>query len=72
MNQPSSSSSAAAASAMINVISPSASSSSSGAVKNASMVAYVVRCPTCEVEFCSACKKTVSLRWATCIDAMVD
>lgn len=53
-SQPSSSSGGAAA--MISVISPSSSSSA----KNASMIAYAVKCPTCEEEFCSACKKPVS------------
>lgn len=65
--QPSSSSSAAAASAMINVI----SSSGSGAAKNA-IVAYAIRCPTCEEEFCSACKKTVSLGRGKAVNVAVD
>lgn len=55
-SQPSSSSGGGTA-AMISVISPSSSSSA----KNASMIAYAVKCPTCEEEFCSACKKPVSL-----------
>lgn len=53
LNQPSSS----ATPAMISVITSSPSSSSSTG-KNATLVAYAVRCPTCEEEFCSACKKT--------------
>lgn len=55
LNQPSSS----ATPAMISVITSSPSSSSSTG-KNATLVSYAVRCPTCEEEFCSACKKTVS------------
>lgn len=56
MNQPSTS-------AVISVVS-TAASTSTGAGKNAAaLVAYAVHCPTCEEEFCSACKKTVSLGW---------
>lgn len=55
-------SSSSAATAVINVISPSTSTSSTGGTgKNAALVAYAVLCPTCEEEFCSACKKAVSI-----------
>lgn len=49
---------------MISVIASTSSTGGSGmavaAGKNAAMVAYAVHCPTCDEEFCSACKKTVS------------
>lgn len=59
-------SAAAGTSAMISVIASTSSTGGSGtaatvvAGKNATMVAYAVHCPTCDEEFCSACKKTVS------------